>query len=125
MAENAPKNSTGMNKGSDNVAPNMNKSNVIRSGIFAFLMICLVAVFVANMSINNNGAKKTEVAISEVIRRANDPEGSIEKITVKGDKLDITLKGQTAPTETSMKDGSGTLYDMGYESKEILPSILS
>ena len=113
MAENAPKNSTGMNKGPENVAPNMNKSNMIRSGIFAFLMICLIAVFVANLSANNGGAKKTEVAISDVIRRANDPDGNIEKITVTGNKLDITLKGQNVATETSMKDASGTLYDQG------------
>ena len=113
MAEEAPKNSIGQNTRPDNTNPNMSKSNMVRSGIFAFLMVCLVAVVVANFSINNGGAKKTEVPLSEVIARANDPEGNIAKITVMGSNLDITLKGQSTATETSRKDPSGTLYDQG------------
>ena len=62
---------------------------------------------------NYNGAQKVEVPISEVIQRANDPDGNISKITVTGNTLDITLKGEEKPTETSRKDSSGTLYDQG------------
>ncbi len=62
---------------------------------------------------NSSSPSKTEVPISEVIRRANDPNGDIAKITVTGNTLDITLKGKDQPTETSMKDASGTLYDQG------------
>ncbi|MBR0431345.1 ATP-dependent zinc metalloprotease FtsH [Candidatus Saccharibacteria bacterium] len=62
---------------------------------------------------NNTGIQKTEVPISEVIQRANDPEGNIAKITVIGNNLEITLKDKDQPTETSRKDGSGTLYDQG------------
>ena len=90
---------------------NMNRSNTIRSVIFMFLVACLVLLFVANM--NQSTAQKKEVAISDVISRANDPEGNIAKITVTGNNLDITLKGETWPTETSRKDPSGTLYDQG------------
>ena len=61
----------------------------------------------------NAQVTKTEVPISEVIRRANDPEGNIARITVTGDTLDITLKDKDVPTETSRKDHSGTLYDQG------------
>ncbi|MBR3332139.1 ATP-dependent zinc metalloprotease FtsH [Candidatus Saccharibacteria bacterium] len=74
-------------------------------------MICIAMLFVVNF--NNTGAKKTEVPISDVIRRANDPNGNIAKITVTGNNLDITLKDKKEPTETSRKDGSGTLYDQG------------
>ena len=63
--------------------------------------------------VNYGGAQKTEVPISEVIQRANDPEGNIAKITVTGETLDITLKDNDKPTETSRKDGAGTLYDQG------------
>ncbi|MBR2543569.1 AAA family ATPase, partial [Candidatus Saccharibacteria bacterium] len=62
---------------------------------------------------NYEKTEKAEVPISEVIQRANDPEGDIKKITVTGNTLDITLKGKDQPTETSRKDNAGTLYDQG------------
>jgi len=103
VAENIPRKNMGR--------PVSNKSNTIRSIVFTFLMLCLAMFLITNM--NNNNPTKAEVAISDVIRRANDPEGNIAKITVTGNTLDITLKGQDKPTETSMKDPSGTLYDQG------------
>ena len=91
---------------------NGGRSNAVRSMLFFFVMILLVMMFVSNMN-NNGGMKKTEVPISEVIQRANDPEGNIARITVMGNTLDITLKGKDDPTETSRKDASGTLYEQG------------
>ena len=88
-----------------------NKSNTIRSILFTFILICFAALLIANL--NYGVAEKTEVPISEVIQRANDPKGNIAKITVTGNVLDITLKGKDQPTETSRKDNSGTLYDQG------------
>lgn len=60
-------------------------------------------------------AKLTEVPLSEVLSRANNPHGDISKITVYGNRLDLTLKGQQKPSQTSLKDPSGTLYDQGLE----------
>lgn len=94
-----------------NMGQNANRSNTFRSVIFAFLVICLAMLFISNM--NQEAVQKTEVAISDVIARANDPNGNIAKITVTGDTLDITLKGNDKATETSRKDASGTLYDQG------------
>ena len=88
-----------------------NKSNMIRSALFSLILICLMAMLIVNWT--SKGSVKVEVPISEVITRANDPNGDISKITVTGDTLDITLKGKDQPTETSRKDGSGTLYDQG------------
>ena len=88
-----------------------NGSNTTRGIIFAVLMICLCMLIVSNL--NQSNAEKIEVPISEVVARANDPEGNIAKITVTGDQLEITLKGKEEPTETSRKDASGTLYDQG------------
>ncbi len=106
MAEKAPNQTPGL------PGVNMNKSNMARSAVFLFLMVCLAMLLIANLN-SEKSATKTEVAISDVIQRANDPEGNIAKITVKGDTLDITLKGKTEATETSRKDPSGTLYDQG------------
>lgn len=90
---------------------NANKSNTVRTVVFMFLMICLAMLFITNF--NYGQPKKTEVAISDVISRANDSEGNIAKIEVTGNTLDITLKGEDKATETSRKDGAGTLYDQG------------
>lgn len=106
MAESAPKQPAGRPN-------NANKSNMVRSVIFTFLILCLGMVLIMNLRFGGNGAKKTEVPISEVIQRANDPEGNIAKITVSGEELEITLKGKDTPTEVSRKDPSGTLYDQG------------
>lgn len=88
-----------------------NTSNLVRSIVFTIVIICFGMLLINSM--NMSGAQKTEVPISEVIRRANDPEGNISKITVIGNELDITVKGKDQPTETSRKDNSGTLYDQG------------
>ena len=105
MAENTPKNTAGR------PGNNAGRSNTIRSVVFMFVLLCFAMFVITNM--NTNKAQKTEVALSDVIRRANDPEGNIAKITVTGNTLDITLKGKDQPTETSRKDGAGTLQEQG------------
>ncbi|MBQ3476366.1 ATP-dependent zinc metalloprotease FtsH, partial [Candidatus Saccharibacteria bacterium] len=75
------------------------------------MMVLFCSLLITEL--NHGELKKTEVPISEVIARANDPNGNIAKITITGNTLDITLKGKDQPTETSLKDGSGTLYDQG------------
>ena len=103
MANNTPKKNMGR--------PVPSRSNTVRSVVFAILMICFAMFLITNS--RNAQVQKTEVPISDVIRRANDPEGNIARITVTGNTLDITLKDKDVPTETSRKDGSGTLYDQG------------
>ena len=105
MSENIPKKNIGRSNN------NASRSNKVRSVIFTFLMLCLAMFFIANM--NSEGINESEVPISEVIQRANDPEGNIAKITVIGNNLEITLKGEENVTEISRKDPSGTLYDQG------------
>lgn len=105
MAENIPKKNVGRPMG------NNSRSNTVRSIVFTFLLLCFAMFLIAN--IKTQEAQKTEVPISEVIQRANDPNGNIKKITVTGETLEITLKDKDVPTETSRKDPSGTLYDQG------------
>ncbi|MBQ9171742.1 ATP-dependent zinc metalloprotease FtsH [Candidatus Saccharibacteria bacterium] len=91
--------------------PMPNRSNAIRSIVFTILIICFAMFLITNQ--RSGQVQKTEVPISDVIKRANDPNGNIARITVIGNNLDITLKDKDVPTETSRKDGSGTLYDQG------------
>ena len=105
MAEN-PKNSVNGTRGNT-----PNRSNMARSALFSLILICLAAMLIMNWT--NKQPAKVDVPISEVITRANDPNGDIARITVTGSTLDITLKGKDQPTETSRKDASGTLYEQG------------
>ena len=88
-------------------------SNFVRSLIF-FAVIALLCSAVIN-SFSGNGIKGglETVPISDVISRANDPEGNISKITVDGNTLKITLKGNESPSQESIKDPVGTLHDQG------------
>ncbi len=106
MADNIPKKTLGQKN-------NGSASNTTRSILFIFVLICFGALLISTL--NQGEKQKTEVPISDVIRRANDENGNIAKITVTGQNLDITLKGEEKPTEVSRKDGSGTLYDQGLE----------
>lgn len=64
-------------------------------------------------TITGNTAVLENVPLSNVISRANDPNGNIKKITVSGNDLKITLKDKDYPSEKSRKDASGTLYEQG------------
>ena len=86
-------------------------SNFIRSCVF-FLLVVLLCSALINALAGNSHSLET-VPLSSVISRANDPNGDIEKISVSGQELTITLKGKDYPTEKSRKDASGTLFDLG------------
>lgn len=86
-------------------------SNTLRSFLFIVIIIC--AVYLLTGGFDGSRNTTTEVPISDVIARANDENGNIAKITVSGDQLKITLKGEENPSEISRKDVSGTLYDQG------------
>lgn len=108
MAENMSNKTKGRPSNNTN---NNNVSNIVRTVLLTFVLVCFGAFLITNM--NYGAVQKKEVPISEVIQRANTADGDISKITVTGNTLDITVKGQNQPTETSRKDGAGTLYDQG------------
>ena len=84
--------------------------NGIRSIIFTLLCVGLIYGFFAMISPSTG---MDEVAISDVIARANDEKGDIAKLTIIGNHVDITLKDHDHPTQYSRKDASGTLYEQG------------
>lgn len=110
MAE-SMKNNTGKRPGPNK--DSSNRSNTFRGMLFTAVLICFALLMVTSLTRNGGNGEKQEVPLSEVVQRANDPEGNISKITVTGNTLDITLKDNDRPTETSRKDGSGTLYEQG------------
>lgn len=85
-------------------------TNNFRRFTFTFV---LVLIFVALSYLLVPTSKLEEVALSDIIARANDEHGDIKKITVYGSQLEVTLKNKERPTQTSRKDGAGTLYEQG------------
>ena len=85
-------------------------SNRIRSVLFSIFVFIIV---VGTFSLLTPPKNLKEVPLSDVITRANDPNGDIKHISVSGQVLEITLKNQDQPSQTSRKDASGTLYEQG------------
>ena len=90
-----------------------NKNSAVRGVLFMSILICFAVLLVVNLHGSGGTKNNNIVPISEVIKRANDPDGDIAKITVTGNNLDITLKGEEKPSQVSRKDGAGTLYEQG------------
>ncbi len=79
---------------------------------FGFVLVMLVFIGILASVIAPQSTIE-EVPLSDVIARANDENGNIQKITVEGSDLKITLKGEDHFTQISRKDPSGTLYEQG------------
>ena len=86
-------------------------SNYLRTCLF--VVFIFTAIFFISYSWGAAASTLQEVAITDVIARANDPEGDIKSIVVKENELTITLKGKDHPTQKSRKDASGTLAEQG------------
>ncbi len=90
--------------------PAQKNSNFFRWIMFTFLLfLCCAGI----ASLLTPGTQIEEVPLSDVISRANDENGNIDKITVEGSNLKITLKGEKQYTQISRKDTAGTLYEQG------------
>jgi cell division protease FtsH len=77
------------------------------AGFIALLVLFGLIIFAA---FSQPSTLKT-VPFSEVVNQAN--AGKIQKITVDGEKLEITPKGQSTPTEKSFKEQGSSIYEQG------------
>ncbi len=99
---------------SKNSKSSNNTSNSIRRTLF---IIIIAILCIAGVTLFSPKPQMEEVPLSDVISRANNENGDIAKITVAGSNIEVTLKGQDHPTQTSRKDSSGTLYEQGLINK--------
>ena len=81
---------------------------------FVALLILFGLVIYASL---NQPSTLKQVAFSDVIARAND--GKVSKITIKGEKLEITKKGEDKPTESSYKEAGSSIYEQGLKNREV------
>lgn len=89
-------------------SPKKKPSSILRLTIF-WIVIVFGALIIYGLTSTHDTLK--EVPLSDIIKRAND--GDISKIVIEGNNLTVTPKNSDKPTEKSVKDGSGTLYDQG------------
>src|SRR3990167_1147965 len=76
--------------------------------------IALVILFgVIIWSAFNQPSELKSVPFSQVISDANS--GKVENITIEGEELEVTLKGDSQPTQKSRKEPGSSIYEQGLE----------
>lgn len=90
--------------------PPKKMSNIIRLSLFWAILVFIALGIIAIVS--PRGDLK-EVSISDVINQAN--AGEITKIEIQGNDVKVTPKGETKPTEHSVKEGTSSIYQQGLQ----------
>lgn len=80
----------------------------VRFGLFWGILIFLGLVVYAALSTDTN---LKEVSLSEVVQRANS--GEIAKLEIQGNDIKVTPKGESEPTEKSVKEANSSIYEQG------------
>ena len=82
-------------------------SQILRFGLFWAIIIFVALISYATLFPASN---LKDVALSDVVRRAND--GKIAQLEIQGNDIKITPKDQSKPTEHSVKESS-SIYEQG------------
>jgi cell division protease FtsH len=88
-------------------SPKGNKRNFKN---MAFLALVVLFGLVAIAAYNQPSGMK-DVPLSQVLQQANS--GQVKQITLKGDELNVTKKGDDKPTERAFKEANVSIYDQG------------
>jgi len=97
-----------------NDGDNRRRNNFKNFGFIALLVLLGLIFFAAF----NQHSQLKSVPFSQVISEANS--GKIQQITVKGDALEITPKGQSKATETSNKEDGSSIYQQGLQQGKVV-----
>jgi cell division protease FtsH len=87
--------------------PSSNKKLFKNIG-FAAIIVVFLGVFLLSY---NQPTKLADKPYNEIINRANN--GDISKLTVSGDKIEVTPKGSDKATEKTRNEANATLYGPG------------
>lgn len=82
-------------------------------GFVALIILIGLVIFAAYQKPDN----LKSVPFNEVVNRAN--KGEIKSITVSGNELKITKKGDDTATEKSRKEDNSSIYEQGLENREV------
>lgn len=94
-----------------------NRKNVKNVIFISLLVLFGLIIFAAN------GQPKDldNVPLSQVIARANS--GEIDKLTIKGEEIEVTPKGEDEPTQVAIKGSDANIYELGLVQQENSPEI--
>ena len=92
------------------VPGNLNKkpANLIRLGIF---WVIIIGIVIAGASMLSPADNLKEVALSDVINRAN--AGQITKLEIQGNDIKVTPKGSDKATEKSVQQSGSSIQEQG------------
>src|SRR3990172_190533 len=76
--------------------------------IALIILFCLIV-----WSAFNQPSQLKDIPFSQVVNDANS--GKIQKITIEGEELEVTLKGDSEPTQKSRKEPGSSIYEQGLE----------
>jgi cell division protease FtsH len=93
---------------------NKGRGGRFKNAGFVALLILFGLVF---YSAFNQPSSLKKVPFSQVVNQAN--AGEIKQITVKGNQLDVTPKGQPRPTEQSFKEDGSSIYEQGLQQGKV------
>lgn len=82
-------------------------------GFIVLIVLVGLIVFAAY----NKPSTLEPASFSDVINRAN--KGEIQKITITGNELEITKKGDSEPTQQSRKEAGSSIYEQGLENRDV------
>jgi cell division protease FtsH len=83
------------------------------AGFVALLVLFGLIIFAAF----SQPSTLKSVPFSQVVNEANN--GNIQKITVNGEELEVTPKGESKPTEKSFKEQGSSIYEQGLKQGKV------
>lgn len=90
--------------------PKKKLSNVLRLTLFWAILVFVVLGVIAVTSPQSN---LKPIPFSQVISEAN--AGNIEKLEIQGNDIKVTPKGESKPTESSVKESGSSIFEQGLQ----------
>ncbi len=87
---------------------------------FGFIALVVLLILIGIAAFNQPSNLK-DVPFSQVVSEAN--AGKIQQIDINGDSLTITPKGESKPTEKSMKESGSSIYEQGLKNRDVTVNV--
>jgi len=96
---------------------NNSKKNFKNMGFIALVILIALVIFTAF----SQPSTLKQVPFSQVVNRAND--GKIKEISIEGQTLKITKKGENAPSEKSYMQSVSSIYQQGLTNRDVTVNV--
>ena len=96
---------------------NNSKKNFKNMGFIALVVLIALVIFTAF----SQPSTLKQVPFSQVVNRAND--GKIKEISIEGQTLKITKKGENAPSEKSYMQSVSSIYQQGLTNRDVTVNV--